>query len=146
MSPVPLLLQLVLLIMCLWRSTSLSIVRELLQCHRVWQVIQAVWQGLQAALSYQHWSFNSTSPDMNTACGYFHTSLLSLMYRLVPVIIPILLPLVHRIMWWGSCCQTNCLLLLEGKCNRRQPQVIPQSLQQVCVYPQKSQKTTSVQS
>jgi len=78
MSPALLLLHLVHLIICLWKSTSLAILRELPQHQWVWQLIQADWQGLQAAISLQDWSLIRTSHGVNWAWEFYQRNLLSL--------------------------------------------------------------------
>ena len=62
------------------------------------------------------------------------------------VILPNLSLLALWILWWSSCIKTSCILPLEGKSNRRQPQIILKSPQKVCFYSKESQKTTNVQS
>ena len=43
--------------------------------------------------------------------------------------------MIHWILWWGSCSETTCLLLLKGKSDQRQSQCIPKNPQQYIMCP-----------
>ena len=129
-------------------TISLAIIREPSQCRRVWHYTQADWQGLQAAIKLPDWSLITTFSNITSSWEFFQRNLLSLMQRFIPSRLQLAYPSSRP--WYTEACGEAVglkqLAFASWKANPTGRQILPQSSEQVSVYPQESQETTSLSS
>ena len=128
---------------------SLAVIRESPQCRRDWHFTLVDWQGLQAAIKLLDCSPITTSSNINLPWEFFQGNLLSLIHRFIPSRLQ--LSYLSSRPWYTEACGEAVVLeqlaFTSWKENPTEGNLGSyRKAQNVFVYPQESQKTTSFQS